>query len=138
MNVERYILEALQKAVTTAVGSSPAVKYVGRNLTPPSNGKWWEIVYFPNNYEGEGWGEEKTYRGVLRLLLHWPMNNSGAYSAMDEVKRVGDYFNKGLLLKDPSNNVTVKISDNPNISSVIEEPPELLIPLTIRYTCFKV
>lgn len=133
--MERYILEALQKAVTTAVGVSPPVKYVNRNFTPP-DGPWWEIVYIPNNVENEFWDESRTYQGLLRLLLHWPQDDKGAYPAMDEVASVASKFTKGSMFQDPAKKVTVRITDNPNLTGVIEETPEFLLGMSIRYSFF--
>jgi len=132
---ERYILEALQKAVTQA--TTLDVKYIGRNMTIPVNGKWLEIVYIPNNIENEFWSDSKTYRGLMRLIVHWPIDDSGVYGALDSAKTICEYFMKGMILSDPANNVRVQITDNPNISDVMEQPPELLVPITLRYSYFK-
>lgn len=139
-NIERYVLEALQKAALSAVAGtgSPPVKYVNRNFNPPSDGKWWEVVYIPNNIEGEFWNEGKTYRGVMRLILHWPQNDQGAYAMLDEVARVSNKIVKGTIYQDAGNNAYVRIIDHPNVSGVIEQPPENIAPLTIRYSCFKI
>ena len=140
MNMELYILKTLQKQITAAVAGTgaPPVKYLNTNFDPPSNGKWWEIVYIPNNVPNEFWSEGKTYQGIVRLILHWPQNNSGAYLAMQEVLRVSNYFNKGDKYQDEDENVIVRIQDHPDVTSIIEESPQLLIPLTIRYSCFKI
>lgn len=137
VDYERYITKALQTAVKVAVGSTYPVKYMNRNMNPPSNGKWWEIVQVPNNRTDEFWSEGKTYQGVMRLILHWPQNNEGAYEAQKEVARVANSFAKGTGFSDPENVVTVKIQDHPNTMGVIEEAPSLILPLTIRYSCFR-
>jgi hypothetical protein len=134
---ERYILEALQKAVTEAATLvSLDVKYVARNITLPANGRYLEIVHIPNNIENENWDDSRTYRGIMRLILHWKMDDRGAYEALDKLKTISEYFIKGLKLTDPLNQVVVTITDNANVSDIIEKPPELLIPLTIRYSYF--
>lgn len=137
IDYERYVLEALQKAVIAA-NASVSVKYVGRTMATPSNGKWLEVVYIPNNLGREFWSEGKTYQGIMRLILHWPMNDEGPYSALDVLKAVADKFPLGSNFNDTGNNVIVRIVDHPNVSNVLEEPPNLLIPLTIKYACFKV
>lgn len=138
--LNRYILEALQKAVTSAVTATgaPPVKYVNRNA--PSGGKYWEVVYIPNDIDNEFWDAGKTYRGILRLILHWPQDDKGAYAALDEVDRVAKWFTVGKQMQDggAEPKVTVRVTSEPSIASVIEESPELLIPLTIRYECFKI
>jgi len=135
---ERHVLQALQTAVVAAVGATPPVKYVNRNMNPPSNGKWWEVVYLPNNIEGEFWGDSKTFRGVMRLVLHWPQDDRGAYAMYDEAQRVADKFTKGSLHQDPDKNVTVKIIETVNVGGVIEQLSENILALTIRYQYFKV
>lgn len=138
---ERYILEALQKAVTSAVATSNTpslpVKFIGRTFTPPDKGGWLEIVFIPNDIMNQYWDTSKTYRGMFRLVFHWVIDDGGAYGIMDLARSVGAYFTKGLHLVDPGGNVNVKITDNPNNMGLIEEPPELLLPLSIRYMFFK-
>lgn len=135
---DKYILEALQKRVDVATtpDGSPPPKAVGRNFEPPDDGKWWEVVFLPNNVENEFWGDGKTYQGVLRMVLHWPQDGKGAYPAMEEAERFAAFFEKGLKLTDPDNTVRVKITTQPDIMPLIEESPRFLIPLTIRYTSF--
>lgn len=140
MTTEKAILEALQKGVIAAVAASTlptaAVKYVGRNFTKPSDGKWLEVIYIPNNITGEFWGTEKTHQGLLRLILHWPMVDRGAYDAMTLVETIAGYFTKGLSLTDVGNTVRVRITDKPNLLGMIEEAPEMILPISIRYQFF--
>lgn len=137
IDYESKVLEALQLAVKSAVGNTLPVKYVNIILDPPNDGKWWEIVYIPNNLENEFWADGKTHQGVLRLILHWPMDNKGAYVPMEEVSRVANQLQKGNVYADSGNNVNVKIQEHPNATGPLENPPELLLPLTVRYSCFK-
>lgn len=137
IDYERYVLEALQKAVI-AVGLTIPVKYIGRVFNPPSDGKWLELIYIPNNGTNEYWSEGKTYRGLMRLILHWPMNSTGAYPAMDVARTIAASFVKGSKFSDTGKNVVVTITEHPNVQDVLEEAPDLLVPLTIRYSCFKV
>jgi hypothetical protein len=134
---EKAILEALQKAVIAAVAASTlpatAVKYVGRNFTKPANGKWLEVVHIPNNITNEFWGDEKTYRGLFRLILHWPMVDKGAYEPLALIETISNYFAKGTKFADVANTVRVSITDRPNLLGIIEEPPEMLFPVSIQY-----
>lgn len=138
--MERYILEALQKAVARAVAASSLdtlpVKYVGIGQDPEGDDKWLEVIYIPNNRQGEFWSEGKTYRGVLRLILHWPLNSEGVYEPIDLIKSIADYFEKGSKLQDPAENVTLTITEEPNVMDVIETAPNILIPASIRYSFF--
>ncbi len=139
--MEKYILEALQKAVILAVAASTSptlpVKMVGRNFTKPDSGGWLEVIEMPNNVTDEFWGSSKTYRGVLRLLFMSPMNDVGAYPSLVIAESVAGYFTKGLKLADPGNNVAVLITDNPDFKGVIEEAPNMMLPISIRYQFFK-
>ena len=141
MSTERQILEALQKAVTAAVAASAnpslPVKYVGRTFKTPNSGMWLEVLYIPNNILNEFWDESKTYQGILRLLFHSIMDDSGAYAATDLAESVASYFAKGLTLTDPSESVNVRIVENANLLSIIEQAPEMLLPVSIRYQFFK-
>lgn len=136
--MEQYVLEALQKAVisATAITGLP-VKYVGRIFDIPSDGKWIEVIYIPNNIENQYWDDSKTYRGIMRLILHYPMDDTGVYSILNVAQQISDGLSKGSKFSDIGNNVVVKISEVPNIQSILEEAPELLVPISVRYICFK-
>lgn len=140
---EDKILKALQKAVIAAVAAAAstdlpatAVKYVGRNFTPPGDKAWLEVVHIPNNITGEFWADGKTYQGLLRLILHWPMVDKGAYTPIILIESIGNYFTKGS--KFTQDDVVVTVTDNPDLMAVMEEPPYMILPLSIRYRHFKV
>lgn len=131
---ERYVLEALLKAVNNS--TTLPKKFPGRNFKIPDDGKYLEVVSISNNFENEFWSEGKTYQGILRLILHFPMKDTGVYAMYDTLKDISQHFPKGARFSDPLNTVYVKITDNPNCMSLMEIPPEIIIPLTIRYNCF--
>ena len=133
--IESKILNLLQKKITEIVNSVYPVKYVNTNIG--NIDKFWEIVYIPNNIENEFWDEGKTYRGILRLILHWPQDNKGIYKPMEEAERVADGLKKGLELFDEENHFKLTLTDNPDCTSIVEDEGKLLIPLTIKYLCFK-
>lgn len=136
---ERYVLEALQKAVIAAVAASDddtlVVKMLGRAINPPSSGKWLEVVQIPNNVD-RTWGSEKVYQGAIRLILHWPVDDRGAYDPLDLIESIGAYFTKGSKHSDSGDNVEVTVIRNPDFMGVIEQAPELLYPMTVRYRCY--
>ena len=135
--IETEIVRLLQQAVTSAVNEKLPVKYLAVNFKKPSNDKFWEIVYIPNNISDEFWGSGKTYRGVMRLILHWPQNNKGAYESLEEVKRVAGYFQKGKEMYSKEGSFKIILTNEPDLTSFIEEESSLLLPLTIAYSCFK-
>lgn len=138
MMVEKEILSALQSAAIAAVATSlmPSIpiKPVMRT-EPQNNGKWLEFVYIPNNIVGEFWSTGKTYRGLFRLIFHWPSLDEGAYSALDVIASVCAHFPIGAVFQ--SGGIQVKITAEPDLASVIEAAPDNLYPVTIRYEFFQ-
>jgi len=141
MTVERFILEALQAKVANVVALSSTpdmyVKYVNRNAAPPQVGAWLEVVYIPNNLNDEFWDTGKTYQGIFRLLYHGVQNDQGAYEQMAFCESLAAGFVKGERLIDEGGNVEVVIADHPNLLNVIENAPDFLLPISIRYRYFK-
>lgn len=132
--IEDQILKALQTAALAAAGALP-IKMIGRVFTPPQDGKYLEIVYIPNNIQGEFWGDGKTYRGMLRLILHWPVDDAGAYGPMQTIGAISDYFAKGRLFMVGISAKRVKIQDHPDFTGALEGAPITLYPVTVRYIC---
>lgn len=136
MIIESKILKCLQKRAIEVINDRN-VKCLNVNFNPPVDKKWWEVVYIPNNIEDEFWADNsKTYRGIFRLLLHWPQKSEGAYKPLEEAERVANGFPKNLELFSEDGSVKVIITDTPDIKNVIEDRPQLMIGLTIKYTCF--
>lgn len=139
MMVEKQILAALQKATTAAVLASNMptlpVKYLGRVFPIPSDGRYLEIVHIPNNVNGEFWDSGKTYRGLFRLLLHWQIDDAGAYQPLEILASITSYFPVGAVFQ--NDGVSVKVYQEPDLTGVIEAAPETLYPVTIRYMSFQ-
>jgi len=132
---DREILQALQTATTAAVAASimPAlpVAYVDITFKVPIDQKYLECVFIPNNNGGDFWGEEKNYRGIYRLILHWPIDGKGPYAPMDLLASIAAYFEKGKLLQG------VQIYEKPDLTGVLREGGESLFPATLRYQSFR-
>lgn len=134
---ETAITEALQKGVTAAVAAclepTLPVKYIGRTLSP-SPQKYLEVVQIINNMQNEYWGESRVYRGILRLILHYPVNDEGVYPAQRLRDSIAAHFNKNdRLWKDA---VAVQIYDNPSAGSTIPSGVQQLFPVSIPYRSF--
>lgn len=131
---DRTILQALQAGVTAAVAASVMptlpVKFVDIQFEPPDDQKWLELVFIPNNLS-DYWGDERDYRGMFRMILHWPNNSAGAYPPMDILASICGYFSKDTLLQN------VRVSDRPNLTGVLTEGAESLYPASLRYQCFR-
>ena len=135
MGAEEAILRALQGGVTAAVAAStmPAlpVSYVGVGFSTPNDQKWLEIVWLPNNIQGDFLGQEKNYRGILRLLLHWPNDGAGAYRPLAVIESIGAYFTNGLLLSN------VQIYSKSDLTGVLQDGDDVIYPLSIRYQSYR-
>lgn len=134
--IESKIIKCLQSKAIEVIGDKN-IKCININFNPPVDKKWWEVVYIPNNPEDEFWADDsKTYKGIFRLILHWPQKSQGIYKPMQEVERVAEGFPKNLELFSEDNSVKVIISDTPSVTKILEDRPQLMIGLTIKYTCF--
>lgn len=139
MDMDRKILQALQtKTLAAIVGTNVPesnVKVHGRVYEPVADKAWLEIVYIPNNLANEFWDSGKTYQGLFRLILHYPINDEGIYPAMNEAVLIGDKFTKGTPMV--QDDALVRITDHPDMASVMEMPDEILCVIAMRYSCFK-
>lgn len=138
MNEDKLVLQALQEgvkfAVTTASFPADKVKFVGRTFKPEADKPWLEVVWIPNNPIGEFWSGGKTYRGLMRLILHWPLDDKGAYEALTKAGEIAESFKLGTAIA--NSGIIVRITDSPNISP-IEQQSENLYVIALRYNCFK-
>lgn len=136
--IESKIIKCLQDR-TIEVINDKNIKCLNINFNPPVDKKWWEVVYIPNNVENEFWADtSKTYRGIFRLILHWPQKSQGIYKPLEEAERVANGFPKNLELWSSDKTVKVIVTDTPNITTILEDRPQFLIGLTIKYSCFNI
>jgi hypothetical protein len=139
------ILETLQKGIIAAVEASDMptphagrIQMVGLTFEPPADGKYLEVVFIPNNGDDQHWGDEKNYRGMLRLILHWPIDTQGPYPPMRVLKSVCAYFAKDEPLRLPDNLASVvQISNTPNSLAPLAQGGEALYPASLRYQSFR-
>lgn len=133
---ERAILETLQTAVRTgavpnSIMPNLPVKYVGRTFQVPNDQKYLELIWIPNNRNGDFWGDEKNHQGLFRLILHWPNNNLGAYQPIDVIESIGSYFTKQRILSG------IQIVEPPDFRGPLEMGHETLYPSLMRYQSYR-
>lgn len=143
MQDERNVISALQKGVVAAMQQSdtPAlpIKYLmvdsdGVNdgaFSIPQDQKWVEVVWIPNNRMGDFLGNEQNYRGILRLVLHWPNLPTGVYAPLNLLASITRYFEKGRLLSN------VQIYANPQFTGPVDDKDDVLFPVSIYYTSYR-
>jgi hypothetical protein len=133
---DAFVLETLQNAVKAAVTAANTVitqdriKFEGRTLVPPNDQKYLELVFIPNNRQGDFWGDEKNYRGMFRMILHWPNDDAGPYTPMNVLKAICAYFPNGRNFNG------VQIYGAPDFMGKLEPGNETLYPASLLYTFF--
>ena len=133
--IQKDILQTLQQHTIAAVAQSNIptlpIKFVGIAFTPPDSGKWLELIHLPNNPDDQFWNEEEVYRGIWRCILHWPNNGGGAYSPLDLIGSIADYFVKDGLIND-----IIQITNKAKLTGILEEGKEILYPISVQYQSF--
>lgn len=135
MEDEVEIIRALQHGVIAAIAQSDdpdlPVKYLLMDVDIPQDQKWLELVWIPNNRQGDFLGDEKNHRGILRLILHWPNQATGVYAPVALLASITRYFVKGSVLS------SVQIYAKPDIGSLIEDGDDTLFPASIYYNSYR-
>lgn len=137
--IETDILKALQTAGIEAIAATvtaPAepllIKVIDRILEPTPL-RYFEFVHIPNNRQGDFFGDERTYQGVFRILLHWTIDDEGGYPPRMLLDKVANYFPKGKhLISGPAD---VQIYGEPDLGGTFPSGSELIFPLSLRYRC---
>lgn len=139
--IETDILTALQTAAIAAVAAiTPAlpVMAIGRTFNPTTDApddKWVEFVQIVNNRTGDYYDDGRVYQGTFRMILHWPIDDTGAYPPTTYLDQLASFFPKRKLLE--SGQALVRIYENPLFSGSIVGASELLYPLGLLYRCYK-
>lgn len=135
---DKLVLKALQKGVIAAIVASDnpdlPVKMIGRTFEIPNDQKYLEFVHIPNDPNDRFWGDEKLYQGIVRLILHWPNDDKGAYDPIDVVTSVGSYFTKTRKLIQET--ITLNIYQQPKFTGALEGGKDTLYPLSMAYRSF--
>lgn len=134
--IESKIVKCLQEHAINVINDKN-IKCINVNFNPPVDKKWWELIYIPNNVNNEFWsGNSKTYRGIFRIALYWPQKSQGIYKPLEEIERVAKGFEKDTQLFSDDGKVKVTITDTPDMTTISEDKPYLIIGLTMKYSCF--
>lgn len=129
MTKEAIISNTFLTAVGNAVAAVTPVLPVQNPGIPfdvPNGGQYVEVIQIRNNPSGEYYGDERTYMGILRLLVHWPNDKAGEIPALTYLDALAAQFPKGSLM----------LYDVPEIGSVVEDQGQRFYPLTLRYRQF--
>lgn len=120
------------------------IKVPGRTFNPPNDSRYFELILIQNNgllstprlWVGSDptWGDDKTFKGILRIILHWNLDDTGIYEQARILATLAQSFKKGTNIF--NGEAVLQIFNHPSLTDVIETSTELLFPLTIPYQCF--
>lgn len=138
--MDSEVFKALQKGVLASVAACDRpdlpVQMLGRTYKPGSDDTTYlQVVIIPNNPENEQWGDNRSYAGLLRLILHYPNDNAGVYPPLDLLKSICEYFIKSRVLTDGT--ITVRITTPPNFIGDLPSGHETEYPVSMRYNFFQ-
>jgi len=133
VEVTKALIKGAMAAIALTSQAALPISVPGRTFAPDIQ-KFWEIVPLLNGASATYWDANETFQGSLRVILHWPNDDSGVYTQMSYLAELKAHLLKGTyLINGPAK---VLISDHPNIGSPILNGQETLFPLTIRYQCY--
>lgn len=137
--IEKEIIKLIQNKITLSVANSTFpnlhIQALGRTIIPDNSQKYLEILHFANNIKNEFWGNSKTYRGLVRLILHWPIDDAGDYPALDLLQSICTQFDKDLVLQEGE--VQVKFSEKPDFFGALTSGQDRIFPVTLEYYSFQ-
>lgn len=137
---ETDVIQSLQTSVIAAVAQStyPTLPIKFLNVTdenipipPVDGGPWLELIWIPNNPSDTTWGDEKVYRGIFRMLLHWPNDGGGSYGATGLMESIKSVYRKGIKLGGKLDLLT-----QPRLFSVGDPSKELQLIVSFEYSSF--
>lgn len=113
------------------VGSPALPKaYPEASFTPPADGKYLRIDFYPNRPAWEGLSDGKLSQGLLQITVVWP-KGQGIVRPMDAAQAVMGHFAKGTILS--SGSARVKINGEPWAASPLSEAGQVSVPVTIPW-----
>ncbi|NUM72735.1 hypothetical protein HUU40_00095 [candidate division KSB1 bacterium] len=134
MTIPTDVKRAIIGAAIDAIGSLLPIKVMGRTFSVPNDQKYIEILLFTDDNANETWGNDQMFSGILRLILHWPIDDQGIYGPSEIMDTLTAKFPKGRIIT--RNLVRLMINDNPRAQDPIENTNDIEYPATIAYQFF--
>lgn len=146
MPVEIDVIEGILTAAISAIGSLYPIKAPGITFVTPDDDKYVELLLIqqnsllsvPRTWVGSSptWGDDEMFSGIIRVILHWPIDGQGIIPPNLALIGIKDQFPKGRIVF--YGQAKLLIYDNPSITDVIEGDTENLYPLTVPYQYFHI
>lgn len=132
MGIESDVNGAIYANVESILSplTSLPFKMPGRIFTPPNDQKFIEVVKLSNDF-GQTWGSEKIFQGFVRVIVHWPNDDSGIVQPTSLCETIVDAFPKGLQLV--YGLARLQIMEVPVILDPITGGQESLYPVSFAY-----
>jgi len=128
------VYEALMARVATIdtglQEGSIAYPEAAETYTPPADGKYLEVRYFPNSPLFAGLASGKVDQGILLINVIWP-KNVGIAAAMEVVGAIEAHFPPGHRMT--SGAFGVKVSGHPFVVPPLHDADRLRIPVTVPW-----
>lgn len=138
--IENDISQALYRIVDAAVAlaSDPAlpVQFPMRNFDPPKDGRYVEVVQIRNNADGMFLGNERMYQGILRLLVHWSVDDTGSRGVTEYADKLASLIPKNTIGEYGKSQV--QLYSEWVAGSIIVEDGKAYLPIGARYRDFQV
>lgn len=133
--MEHNVQLALYAGLDIAINNLLPVQYPLRSFKVPTDGKWFEIVRIVNNSTNEFWGNERTFRGIVRVILHWPIVDSGEIAPTKVLETVAANVKKGTEFV--REETRIQITDHPMIDEpIVESNGRAIMVLTLQYRSY--
>lgn len=140
INSETDVIQSLQASVIAAVAASSKptlpvkfINVVNDNvpIPPVDNSEWLELIWIANNPSDTTWGDEKVYRGIFRLVLHWPNDGAGSYPAITLMESIKASYHKDVLMGEK-----LKLLNQPRLTTINDDAKELQLIVSLEYSSF--
>lgn len=100
-------------------------------FSPPADGKYYEVRFFPNNHAWEGVSTGLLGQGLLQVNVVWP-KGKGIIAPHGAVTAVKQRFPKDHRLF--GDGVSVKITNEPSDGSALPDATEVRVAVTIAWS----
>lgn len=136
MSTMSAVYDALMARVATIVTGSPtlpvAYPEVGETFSPPADGRYLEVAFYPNRPLMEGLAAGvKIDQGLLQITVVWPKND-GLVRPLEVAEIVKAHFAKGLPMT--ATGAVVRVSKETWIAAPLSGTADVRVPVTVSWT----
>lgn len=102
------------------------ISWPEKEFTTPDDGRYLEVIIFPNRPSFEGLASGRVDQGLLQISVVWP-KGEGVIAAMEIADEVAAQFYMGSRFG------RIKVYRQPWISTPLSEDDRVKIPITIPW-----